>query len=105
MLTRDLFPNSPSLDGDPQYDKITIRNIPHNRDYIKEIERSIGGTVVTDDNPLVLRNLDAIFKKYTAEHNGKIPGIIEDAQTHQRFKVVKCTIPASPLNLTTYIYV
>jgi hypothetical protein len=67
-----------------------IRGVPHNQNVLRDIEKSVGGKVVTDE--YVIARLDAIRVDHKTK-NGSDPMFIEDSQTHDRFLVVMCRIP------------
>lgn len=100
------LPKVPAIglsDGDPEFETMWIRGIPHRREKIHELEKMVGGTIV--DHPVMLANLDAIYHSHL-KMNKKPPQVIEDKQTHERFLPVRAQIPGGVdgLPITTIIY-
>jgi len=88
-------PDLPSTGENPEFEVVVIRGVPHRREKILELEKDIG-TVIIDE--IMLANLDSIYFTHT-RRTGKRPQMIEDEHTHDKFMVVTCSIPNTPLGV------
>jgi hypothetical protein len=97
------FPEIGTSDGDPQFDQIVIRGIPHREEVIRDMEKSVGGQIITDE--IELFGLDKIMGAYISQ-NGHIPEMIEDTQTHRRYIPVRCELEGGEpfVPIVTFIY-
>ena len=97
------FPEIGTSDGEPQFDQIVIRGVPHREEVIRDMEKSVGGQVVTDEFEIM--GLDKILEEYATQH-GHLPEVIEDTQTHYRYLPVKCELEGGEpfVPIVTFIY-